>query len=58
MHRHFATDPDLESLMIDSTVVRAMPGLLKKQGQDQADTALGRSKGGFSTKIQVWVYAL
>jgi hypothetical protein len=35
-----------------------MPGLLKKQGRDQADPALGRSKGGFSTKIQVRVNAL
>jgi hypothetical protein len=54
MHRYFATDPGLESLMIDGTVVRAhnAAGTVKKQGQNQADPALGRLKGGFSTKIQ------
>lgn len=29
MHHHFADDPDLEHLIIDSTVVRAPPALLE-----------------------------
>jgi hypothetical protein len=35
MHLHFADDPDLESIMIDSTVIRAHPcaaGAPKKRG--------------------------
>jgi transposase len=42
MHRYFAVEPDRESVMGDSTVVRAH----------------GRSKGGFSTKIHVLVDGL
>ena len=52
--------PDSESLMIDSTVIRAHPcaaGALKKHG-GQREQALGRSRGGFSTKIHVAVDAL
>ena len=47
-----AQDPDLEHLLIDSTVVRAHPcaaGAQKKHG----DQALGRSRGGFSTKLHL-----
>ena len=60
MHQHFADDPDMESLMLDSTVIRAHPcaaGAPKTQG-GQADQALGRSRGGFSTKIHINVDAL
>ncbi len=60
MHIFFANDPDMESIMIDSTVVRAHPcaaGAMKKEGQEQ-DQALGRSRGGFSTKVHVLVDAL
>jgi transposase len=60
MHQHFADDPDMESLLLDSTVVRAHPcaaGASKKSG-GQAVQALGRSRGGFSTKIHVNVDAL
>jgi hypothetical protein len=35
MHQHFAHDPDMESLIIDSTVVRAHPcaaGATRKRG--------------------------
>lgn len=35
MHQHFAGDPDLENILLDSTVVRAHPcaaGALKKTG--------------------------
>lgn len=59
MIRHFADDPDMESVMLDSTVVRAHPcaaGASKNGGQ--AAQALGRSRGGFSTKIHLKVDAL
>jgi transposase len=50
-------DPDLEWLMIDSSVIRAHPhagGL----NTDENDEALGYSRGGFGTKIHVGVDAL
>ena len=53
-------DPDMELLIPDSTVVRAHPcaaGALKKHG-GQEKQALGRSRGGFSTKIHIAVDAL
>lgn len=57
MHQHFADDPDMEHLILDSTVIRAHPcaaGAPKKKGGQ----ALGRSRGGFSTKIHVSVDGL
>ena len=48
----------MEWLLLDSTVMRAHPcaaGALKKNGGQQA---LGKSVGGFSTKIHVSVDAL
>jgi transposase len=60
MHTHFANDPDLEWLLLDSTIIRAHPclaGAPAKQGGQQSQ-ALGRSRGGFSTKIHVVVDAL
>lgn len=50
----------MEHLLLDSTVIRAHPcaaGALKKHGGQDAQ-ALGRSRGGFSTKIHVNVDAL
>ena len=50
----------MESLIIDSTIIRAHPcaaGASKKSG-GQAAQALGRSRGGFSTKIHINVDAL
>jgi len=55
-----ARDPDLELLIPDSTVIRAHPcaaGALKKHG-GQEEQALGRSRGGFSTKIRIAADAL
>jgi transposase len=51
-------DPDIESTMIDATIVRAhaCSAGYKKDSQDQQ--ALGRSKGGFTTKIHTLVDAL
>ncbi len=60
LHQYFGTDADLEYLLIDSTIIRAHPcaaGALKKHGS-QEDQALGRSRGGFSTKIHIAVDAL
>ena len=60
MFEYFGADPDLENLILDSTVVRAHPcaaGASKKHG-GQEYQALGRSRGGFSTKIHIGVDAL
>ena len=60
MHQHFVADPDREHLILDSTVIRAHPcaaGASKKSGGQDAQ-ALGRSRGGFGTKIDVNVDAL
>src|SRR5258708_28173944 len=60
MLEHFADDPDMENLIIDSSVVRAHPcaaGAPHSQG-GQACQALGRSRGGFTTKIHISVDGL
>lgn len=60
LHQQFIVEPDMEWLLIDSTVVRAHPcaaGAPKKNG-GQAKQALGKSVGGFSTKIHATVEAL
>lgn len=50
-------DPDLEWLLLDSTVIRAHPHAagMNTGGDDQA---LGRSRGGFGTKLHLAVDAL
>lgn len=61
MHLNFADDPDMESIMIDGTIVRAhacAAGAPQRHLSEQGDQALGRSKGGFTTKIHVMVDAL
>lgn len=60
MFDHFVDDPDMENLIIDSTIIRAHPcsaGAPKQKGGQPAQ-ALGRSRGGFSTKIHIGVDAL
>lgn len=60
LHEQLIDDPDMEWLLLDSTVVRAHPcaaGAPKEKG-GQEEQALGRSVGGFSTKIHVTVDAL
>ncbi len=60
LFQHVAATPDLEWLLLDSTTIRAHPcaaGALKKNG-GQAAHALGRSGGGFSTKIHIVTDAL
>jgi len=56
MHKYFADAPDMESIMTDGTIVRApacAAGAPKSQSDNPRDQALGRSKGGFTTKIHV-----
>src|SRR3954468_24948132 len=55
---HLSDDADNEYAMVDSTIVRAhqhSAGARKKGGEDQA---IGRSRGGLSTKIHATVDAL
>ncbi len=60
LHQHFVCDPDLENIILDSTVIRAHPCAAGARNKDGGQTtqALGRSRGGFSTKILVNVDAL
>jgi transposase len=51
-------DPDLEYLMIDSSIVRAHACAAGYGKDSQEKEALGRSKGGFTTKIHAAVDAL
>ena len=60
MLEYFIDEPDMEWLLLDSTVVRAHPcaaGAPQENGGQQ-EQALGKSVGGFSTKIHVAVDAL
>ncbi len=55
---HFTQDYDSESLMIDATIVRAHPCAAGYEKDQNEREGLGRSKGGFTTKIHVVVDAL
>jgi len=57
-HSFCIQDPDLESIMIDATIIRAhaCSSGYKKNGQEAE--GLGRSKGGFTSKIHAKVDAL
>lgn len=46
-------DPDLGVLMLDSTVIRAHQHAAGAEGSTAEAEALGRSRGGFSTKLHV-----
>lgn len=59
MLTHFAGDADMESVLVDATIVRAQPcaaGAAKKNGGADAQ-ALGRSRGGFTCKVHASVDA-
>jgi transposase len=63
MRTHFAIDPDLEFLLLDSTIIRAHPCAAGAPQPDtdpetKTDQALGRSRGGFSSKIHLVVDGL
>ena len=54
----FAQDSDVESIMIDGSIVRAHACASGCKKNSQEEQALGRSKGGFTTKIHALVDAL
>ena len=60
MHQHCCDDPDLEYLIIDSTVVRAHPCAAgaPPKGVARRPRPWAGGRGGFSTKIHVSVDAL
>lgn len=51
-------DPDLESVMIDATIVRAHACAAGYEKDSQKEQALGRCVGGFTSKINAMVDAL
>ena len=58
LHEHFHAAGELSALLVDSTVVRAhasAAGAPKKKNGGQATEALGRSRGGFTTKLHAAV---
>lgn len=58
LHRQVSDRPDLQQVFLDSTVVRANACAAGAKGSNARDEALGRSRGGFSTKIHTVVDAL
>ena len=56
-------DPDVEWLILDSTVIRAPPFPVRQERTKadgtggQADPVLGRSRGGFGTQIHAAVFS-
>lgn len=58
IHSCFSQDYDGESFMIDGSVIRAHACASGYRKNGQEEQALGRSKGGFSTKIHALVDAL
>jgi transposase len=54
----FQIDPDTEVMMVDATVVRAHPCAAGYGKDSQTQESLGRSKGGFTTKIHALVDGL
>ena len=57
MFEHFAGDADMESIMIDSTIVRAHSCAAGGEGGNE-EQELGRSKGGYTTKLHATTDAL
>jgi transposase len=51
-------DPDLEYIMIDATIIRAHPCAAGYKKNSQDIEGLGRSKGGYTSKIHAKVDAL
>jgi|SRR5579862_3883981 len=58
LHAFCIENPDLESVMIDATIVRAHPCAAGYKKGQNAIQGLGRSKGGFTSKIHIKVDAL
>ncbi len=51
LHAGCSREPDLQSILIDSTVIRAHPCAAGAAESSPEAEALGRSRGGFGTKI-------
>jgi transposase len=58
LFRAVQSEPDLENIMIDSTIIRAHACAAGLTKESQSSEALGRSKGGFTTKIHAVVDGL
>lgn len=58
LFEHAQKDPDMEWVSIDSTIVRAHACAAGYKKDSQKEEALGRSRGGFTTKIHALVDAL
>lgn len=58
LHRYVAADPDWQEVLFDSTVVRAHACAAGAENSHAEAEALGRSRGGFSTKIHAVTDAL
>jgi transposase len=58
LHAACAHLPDLQSVLIDSTVIRAHPCAAGAADSNAEAEALGRSRGGFGTKIHAITDAL
>src|SRR5512137_126052 len=58
LHTGCAHLPDLQSILIDSTVIRAHPCAAGAAESSAEAEALGRSRGGFGTKIRALTDAL
>ena len=58
LFEYFKQEPDMEWVAIDSTIVRAHACSAGYGKNSQEQESLGRSKGGFTTKIHALVDAL
>ncbi len=58
LHEHVAADPDLQQVMLDSTIVRAHACAAGAAESTAEQEALGRSRGGFTTKVHALTDAL
>jgi transposase len=58
MLEHFSKDSDMEYIMIDATIVRAHSCASGYQKGQNAQEGLGRSAGGFTSKIHAMVDSL
>ena len=55
VHAYVAAEPDLQQVSLDSTIIRAHAGATRSTAEREA---LGRSRGGFTTKIHALTDAL
>ena len=58
LFEHFHIEPDKETFMIDATIIRAHACSAGYRKNSQNEEALGRSMGGFTTKIHALVDGL